>query len=56
MNGIQYLMLASFYGSYYYALVQPHSMYMVACSGFSVFFFVGWLNYKMNLSLNIADA
>ena len=43
-----YLMFASFYGSYYYALIQPHSMYMIACSGFSFFFLVGFINHKMN--------
>ena len=56
MNGIKYLMLSSFYGSYYYALVQPHSMFMMACSGFSFFFLIGWINYQMSLNLCIADA
>ena len=56
VSGIYYLMFASFYGSYYYALVVPHSMYMVTCSGLSFFFLVGWLNYKMNLALCVADA
>ncbi len=49
-------MLASFYGAYYYTFMAPHSMYMVACSGLSLFFGVGYVNYKTTMALGVADA
>ena len=49
-------MFASFYGAYYYTMLAPHSMYMVACSGLSIFFTAGFLNYNMTMTLCVADA
>ena len=51
-----YLLFASLYGSYYYAMLQPHSMYFLGCSGLSLFFAVGFLNHKMTITLSVADA
>lgn len=56
VSAASYLLYASFYGAYHYALVQPHSMYFLGCSGLSLFFAVGFLNHKMNITLSVADA
>ena len=52
----QYLMFGTFYGTYYFTMLNPHSMYMIACSGFSVLFVVSLINHKMNMALSVADA
>ena len=52
----QYIMFGTFYGSYYFAMLNPHSMYMIACSGFSFLFMVSLINHKMNMALSVADA
>lgn len=55
-RGVHYLILASFYGTYYYGFLAPHSMYFVGCTGISFFMFVGFLNYQMTMALTVADA
>ena len=49
-------MFASLCGASYFMMLQPHTMYMIACSGISLFSGIGLMNYKMNKSLSVADA
>jgi len=56
MRGFYYLTYASFFGSYYFFLVQPHSMYLMASLGMSLFMLSGFLNHQMVMVLSVADA
>ena len=55
-RGVHYVTLASFYATYYYGFLAPHSMYFVGCSGISLFLLVGFVNYQMTMALSVADA
>ena len=49
------MLFTSYYGVYYFGMIAPHSMYLVATGGFSLFLTVGMLNYNMTMTLSVCD-
>ena len=49
-------MYASFYGAFYYMMLQPHTLHLIAFSGMSLFFGVGFANYKLSSMVCVVDA
>ena len=56
LRGFYYLTHASYFGVYYFLAMQPHTMYLLACGGLSIFLTGGLLNHSMILQLSVADA
>ena len=50
------LTFASIYGIYHYTFIMPHSMLFMGCSGLSLIFLMGTMNFQMMQFTTVTDA
>jgi len=51
----QSLMFSAFYGTYYFYAVSPHTIYLAASGGMSLFLLIGVLNSGMNAAIYVSE-